>query len=130
MKKRIESEKNKFLADSAFVLRKYEDFIKAQQEVTKAQHNYNRISGYAKEEENGEYWKNQLPYHQKAIDEAKVLVAQAIENLAQKGVNVAEIEHQTKANCGVRQKAGSIAGSVRKFGFSIQNGKRKPPEIK
>ena len=98
MKKRIESEKNKFLADSAFVLRKYESFLKVKQEVTKAEHNYNRILGYSKEEgDNGEYWKNQLPYHQKSIDAAKTLVFEAIENLSQKGVNVAEIESQTKA---------------------------------
>lgn len=98
IKKRIESEKNKFLADSAFVLRKYEAFIKVQEEVTKAQHNYNRILGFAKDEtDNDGYWKNQLPYYQKGIDSAKGLVLEAIENLAQKGVNVTEIEQQTKA---------------------------------
>ncbi len=98
MKKRIESEKNKFLADSAFVLRKYQDFIKVQEEITKAQYNYNRILGYSKEAgENGEYWKNQLPFYQKSIDEAKVLVSEMIETLSHKGVNVTEIEHQTKA---------------------------------
>lgn len=97
MKKRIENEKNKFFADNAFVLRKYEDFIKVQEDVTKAQHNYNRILGYSKEEnENGEYWKNQLPFYQKSIDSAKILVSEAIENLSQKGVNVTEIENQTK----------------------------------
>ena len=50
MKKRIESEKNNHLADIAFVLRKHQDFLKVQEEVTKAQHNYNRILGYSKEE--------------------------------------------------------------------------------
>lgn len=98
MKKRMESEKNKFLADSAFVLRKYEAFIKVQEEVAKAQHNYNRILGYAKNETDDDgYWKNQLPYYQKGIDAAKNLILEAIENLAQKGVNVTEIEQQTKA---------------------------------
>lgn len=96
IKKRIESEKNRFLADSAFILRKYEDFLKVKEQVTKAQHNYNRILGYAKDE-NGDYWKNQLPYYQKGIDSAKDLVKEAIENLSQKGVNVTEIEQQTKA---------------------------------
>jgi len=98
MKKRIESEKNKFLADNAFVLRKYQDFIKVQEEVTKAQHNYNRILGYSKEVgENGGYWKNQLPFYQKSIDDAKVLVSEMIESLTHKGVNVTKIEQQTKA---------------------------------
>jgi len=97
MKKRIETEKNKFLADSAFVLRKYDSFIKIQEEVTKAQHNYNRILGYSKEEgENAEYWKNQLPFYQKTIDLAKEKVQEEIDILSQKGVNVTEIEQQTK----------------------------------
>ena len=97
IKKRIESEKNKFLADSAFVLRKYEDFIKVQEEVTKATHNYNRIEGYSKKEtDNGEYWKSQLPYHQKSIDLAKEMVQGKIRELSEKGVNVAEIEKQSK----------------------------------
>ena len=97
IKKRIESEKNKFLADVAFVLRKYEAFIKVQEEVTKAQHNYNRILGYSKEEgENGEYWKSQLPFYQKSIDLAKEKVQEEIDILSQKGVNVTEIEQQTK----------------------------------
>lgn len=97
MKKRIESEKNRFLADSAFVLRKYQDFIKVQEEVTKAQHNYNRILGYSKEAgENGDYWKNQLPFYQKSINAAKDLVTDAIDTLSQKGINVIEIEKQTK----------------------------------
>ena len=97
MKKRIESEKSKHLADSAFVLRKYEDFIKVQDGVTKAEYNYNRILGYSKEEgENGEYWKNQLQSYQKTIDLAKEEVQKAIQYLAEKGVNVTEIEHQTK----------------------------------
>ncbi|GEM53025.1 hypothetical protein EB1_28150 [Empedobacter brevis NBRC 14943 = ATCC 43319] len=96
MKKRFEDEKNKFLADSAFVLRKYEAFIKVQEEVTKAQHSYNRVLGHSKDE-NGDYWKNQLPYYQKGIDSAKELVLEAIENLSKKGVNVTEIEQQTKA---------------------------------
>ena len=97
MKKRIETEKNKFLADSAFVLRKYDSFIKIQEEVTKTQYNYNRILGYSKEEgENAEYWKNQLPFYQKTIDLTKEKVQEEIDILSQKGVNVTEIEQQTK----------------------------------
>ncbi|PTT78436.1 MULTISPECIES: Eco57I restriction-modification methylase domain-containing protein [unclassified Chryseobacterium] len=97
MKKRIESEKNKHLADSAFVLRKYEDFIKVQEGVTKAEYSYNRILGYSKEEgEDSEYWENQLPSYEKTIDLAKEEVQKAIQNLAEKGVNVTEIEQQTK----------------------------------
>ncbi|MCF2218739.1 DEAD/DEAH box helicase family protein [Chryseobacterium sp. PS-8] len=97
MKKRIESEKNKHLADIAFVLRKHQDFLKVQEEVTKAQHNYNRILGYSKEEgDNAEYWKNQLPFYQKTIHLAKEKVQEEVDILSQKGVNVMEIAQQTK----------------------------------
>lgn len=95
MKKRIESEKNKHLADIAFVLRKHQDFLKVQEEVTKAQNNYNRILGYSKEEgDNAEYWKNQLPFYQKSIHLAREKVQEEIEHLLQKGVNVTEIENK------------------------------------
>ena len=85
--------KNKHLADIAFVLRKHQDFLKVQEEVTKAQHNYNRILGYSKEEgDNAEYWKNQLLFYQKTIHLSKEKVKEEIEHLLQKGVNVTEIE--------------------------------------
>ncbi|OBW40097.1 Release factor glutamine methyltransferase [Chryseobacterium sp. MOF25P] len=98
MKKRIESEKNKHLADSAFVLRKYEDFLKVKELIAKAEHSYNRIEGYSKNEDvNSDYWRTQLPSYQRTIDLHKAQVQEVIENLAAKGVNVAEIEKQTKA---------------------------------
>ncbi|WP_213188924.1 helicase-related protein [Cloacibacterium caeni] len=93
MKKRIESEKNKHLADIAFVLRKHQDFLKVQEEVNKAQNNYNRILSYSKEEgDNAEYWKNQLPFYQKSIHLAKEKVQEEMEHLLQKGVDITEIE--------------------------------------
>jgi DNA-binding transcriptional regulator GbsR (MarR family) len=78
-------------------LRKHQDFLKVQEEVTKAQHNYNRILGYSKEEgDNAEYWKNQLPFYQKTIHLAKEKVQEEVDILSQKGVNVMEIAQQTK----------------------------------
>ena len=98
MKKRIESVKNKHLADIAFVLRKHQDFLKVQEEVNKAQNNYNRILSYSKEEgDNAEYWKNQLPFYQKSIHLAKEKVQEEMEHLLQKGVNVSEIESKKVA---------------------------------
>ncbi|BAP31212.1 SNF2 family helicase [Chryseobacterium sp. StRB126] len=97
MKKRIESEKNKHLADSAFVLRKYEDVLKVQELVTKAEHSYNRIEGYSKNgDANAEYWATQLPSYQSTIDLHKAQVQETIEKLAEKGIDVTEIEYQTK----------------------------------
>ncbi len=97
MKKRIESEKNKHLADIAFVLRKHQNFLKVQEEVIKAQNNYNRILGYSNEEgDNSKYWGNQLQFYKKSIDLAKEKVQEEIDYLLQKGVNVSEIEYQKK----------------------------------
>jgi len=97
IKKKIESEKNKHLADSAFVLRKYEDVLKVKELVTQAEHSYNRIEGYSKNgDANAEYWATQLPSYQKTIELHKVQVQEVIENLAQKGIDVTQIEYQTK----------------------------------
>jgi len=97
MKKRIEVEKNKYLADSAFVLRKYEDVLKVKELVTKAEHSYNRIEGYSKNgDANADYWKKELPSYQKTIELHKAQVQEVIENLAQKGIDVSQIEFQTK----------------------------------
>lgn len=95
LKKKIESEKNKFLADIAFVLRKQADFLKVKEMVTKAEQAYYRILGYSQNGDgNTNYWKNQLPSYQKTIDLAKMEVQKTIEFLGEKGVNVAEIEKQ------------------------------------
>lgn len=101
MKKRIESEKNKHLADNAFVLRKYESYLKVQEMVTKAQHSYNRILGYSEDEsENADYWKKQLSSYQNTIDLHKRQVEEVIKNLEEKGVNVSQIEFQRKTTEG------------------------------
>ncbi|HEX7870288.1 MAG TPA: helicase-related protein, partial [Chryseobacterium sp.] len=98
LKKRIEIEKNKHLADIAFVLRKYNDFLKVKDMVTKAEESYNRILGYSKNVDgNTDYWKNQLPSYQRTIDLARAEVQKTIEFLAEKGVNIAEIEIQSKS---------------------------------
>ncbi|WBX97847.1 Eco57I restriction-modification methylase domain-containing protein [Chryseobacterium gambrini] len=97
IKKKIESEKNKHLADIAFVLRKYEDILKVKELVTKAEQSYNRIEGYSKNGDgNFEYWKNQLPSYQKTIDLHKVQLQEVIDNLSHKGIDVSQIEFQTK----------------------------------
>lgn len=97
MKKRLESEKNKHLADSAFVLRKYEDVLKVKELVTKAEHSYNRIEGYSRNgDANAEYWATQLSSYQRTIDLHKGQVQEVIENLAHKGIDVTQIEFQTK----------------------------------
>jgi hypothetical protein len=96
MKKRIESDKNRLLADSAFVLRKYEDFLKVKEKINIAQESYNTAKQLANEDgPNSDYWKSILPYRLQNIEAAKTEVSTAIQKLEQKGVNVTEIENQT-----------------------------------
>ncbi|WP_221407460.1 helicase-related protein, partial [Elizabethkingia ursingii] len=96
MKKRIESDKNRLLADSAFVLRKYEDFLKVKEKINIAQESYNTAKQLANEDgPNSDYWTSMLPYRLQNIEAAKAEVYTAIQELGQKGVNVTEIENQT-----------------------------------
>ena len=98
LKKRIENQKSRYVADNAVILRKHQDFLKIQDGVTKAQNDYNRILGYSNDgSANSDYWKNQLSFYQKNIDAAKQLVDEKISELAGKGINVDEIEKQTKS---------------------------------
>ena len=97
LKKKIESEKNRFLADNSFVLRKFEDYLKVKSIVDEKENRFQTILGYSQtEDENTEYWKNKLPEFQSYIDIAKKDVDKVIQELSEKGVNVAEIEKQTQ----------------------------------
>lgn len=98
MKKKIENEKNKFSSDSAFVLRKYEEYNNALNEVKKAEGEHATFVSYSeKNSEGGQitaYWNSQLLYSQNKIDAAQKNLEKVIDNLAKKGVNVTEIESQ------------------------------------
>ena len=97
LKKKIEREKNRFLADNSFVLRKFEDYLKVKSIVDEKENRFQTILGYSQtEDENTEYWKNKLPEFQSYIDIAKKDVDKVIQELSEKGVNVAEIEKQTQ----------------------------------
>jgi chromosome segregation ATPase len=98
LKKRIESEKNRHLADRAFVLRKYEDVLKVKELITKAEYAYNRVEGYSTNGDgNAEYWKSQLPSYQQTINLHQNQLREVVQNLSQKSVNVLEIEKQNQA---------------------------------
>ncbi|WP_343642292.1 hypothetical protein [Chryseobacterium sp.] len=110
--KKIENEKNKFLADSAFVLRKYEEYTKEKEKVTHAELTYSRIEGYANEgDEKSDYWINQLPHYQRMIDLAKIDLEKVAQKLIEKGVNVTEIEKQTEIS----------EAKIEKLEFQIEN---------
>ncbi|MFN3773437.1 toprim domain-containing protein [Cloacibacterium normanense] len=97
MKKRIENEKNKYLADNAFVLRKYADFLNMKEKLNGELAHYNRIKSYAEGDEPSEYWSKVLPNYEAKVTLVQNELDQVIERMAQKGVNVVEIESQTKA---------------------------------
>ncbi|KFC20721.1 hypothetical protein [Chryseobacterium sp. FH1] len=48
------------------------------------------------DDSNADYWKKELLSYQKTIDLHKAQVQEVIENLAQKGIDVTQIEYQTK----------------------------------
>lgn len=98
MKKQIAAEKDKFLADNAFVLRKYEGYIKAQNEIQKAKDEYSKFEMWANEEaqEDG-FWKTRLPSYRKTVEIAEDEAEKVALKLAEQGVNIAEIEQQIKA---------------------------------
>ncbi|MDN5627556.1 MAG: SNF2-related protein, partial [Weeksellaceae bacterium] len=98
MKKQIAAEKDKFLADNAFVLRKYEGYIKAQNEIQKAKDEYSKFEMWANEEEQEDgFWKTRLPSYRKTVELAEDEAEKVALKLAEQGVNVAEIEQQIKA---------------------------------
>jgi len=88
---------SRFLADSAFLSRKFEEYTKEKEKVTQAEFSYKRIEGYANEnDEKAGYWKDQLPYYQNKIELAQLDLEKIVQKLAEKGVNVSEIEKQTE----------------------------------
>lgn len=93
-KKRLENEKNKLLADAAFVLRKYNDYLKVHEKLNVAKLDYAKYKLWAKD---NAYWKNQLPIYKTKISNVEKEVEEVMLKLAQKGVNVAEIEKQKDA---------------------------------
>ncbi|MCQ4139529.1 SNF2-related protein [Chryseobacterium sp. EO14] len=95
LKKKLEGEKSRFLADSAFVSRKFEEYTKEKEKVTQAGISYKRIEGYANEEK-ATYWKDQLPFYQNKIEMAKLDLEKIAQKLTEKGVNVMDIEKQTE----------------------------------
>lgn len=90
-KKRLENNKNKLLADAAFVLRKYNDYLKVHEKLRDAKKDYAKYEHWAKD---NEYWKKQLPGYKRHVTTVEKEVEEVILKLAQKGVNVAEIEKQ------------------------------------
>ena len=96
LEKKLDYDKNKLLADNAFILKKYELYTKVVEELNSQIDSYNRTKKWADEETNSSYWKNQLPFYQNKVNNARYEVEKVIENLASKGVDVKLIQNQTQ----------------------------------
>ena len=96
LEKKLDYDKNKLLADNAFILSKYELYTKVVEELNSQIDSYNRTKKWADEETNSSYWKNQLPFYQNKVNNARYEVEKVIENLASKGVDVKLIQNQTQ----------------------------------
>lgn len=95
LKKRIENEKQRYEADHAFVMRKFEDFrkIKESYEYQKAS-----LDSKLKEISQGDdYWKPYIKTYEDNLLKAEKEMKTAMEELAKKGVDVNQIQQQSEA---------------------------------
>lgn len=92
---RLEKEKQKYIADNAFVMRKNEDLVKAQENYSKVKSNHERYLKYAEEGGvNGSYWQKEADKHLKLVESAQVSLDDTINTLEKNGVDVSAIKEK------------------------------------
>ncbi len=96
LKKKLQNEKDRYIADQSFVLRKYEDYTKVQEKVRAAEESFARVQQWAKDAGEDSTWGRHLINYRANVVRAKQELQETIEYLATKGVNVAEIVEQNK----------------------------------
>lgn len=95
--KRLESEKSRLIADTAFVLRKQQDVIHVQQKLSDTKSEVERYKMYAQEEgANSDYWTGEITRTQKKIIMIEEEFEEVIDKLAKKGIDVKAIESNIK----------------------------------
>lgn len=96
LKRKLQNEKDRYLADQSFVLRKFEDYTKVMDKVTVATESLKRVQKWAQEAGDESTWNRHLVNYEANVNRAKFELKETIEYLATKGVNVAEIERQNQ----------------------------------
>lgn len=109
LKRKLQNEKDRYLADQSFVLRKFEDYTKVMDKVAAATESLKRVQKWAQEAGDDSIWNRHLVNYEANVNRAKLELKETIEYLATKGVNVAEIERQNQLT------AEKIAGYEKKI---------------
>ncbi|MGP2571477.1 helicase C-terminal domain-containing protein [Ornithobacterium rhinotracheale] len=102
MRKKLEKEKERYKADNAFGLRKFEQYNKAKAEERNAEDSYKKYIKYQELSKNdgteNSYWKNAALRQKIILDEKRREVEKVIEALAKKGVDVIGFREKMNAN--------------------------------
>ncbi len=101
--KRLESEKNRLIADSSFVLRKYEDVIKVKDEIADRRNKMAQHLEWSKEASNDKdenrfdnYWAREVKTDKLILTELDLKLKEVVGKLEKNGIDVSAIQDNIK----------------------------------
>ena len=92
--KKLEAEKKRLIADSSYILRKFENFNNEKSILTKLYSELKKYEDYVKNGESSEFWKNYVERQKLAINKQIKVLDEHKDHLKKQGVNIDEIEKQ------------------------------------
>ncbi|MRI64223.1 restriction endonuclease subunit R [Ornithobacterium rhinotracheale] len=99
MRKKLEKEKERYEADNAFSLRKFEKYTKAKEAENKALGQVNLYKRYLENNSSeNSYWKGVLGREEKNYQDRVKDTEKVIESMAKQGVDVVSFQEKIKAN--------------------------------
>ncbi|MGQ2091169.1 toprim domain-containing protein [Ornithobacterium rhinotracheale] len=99
MRKKLEKEKERYQADNAFSLRKFEKYKEVKEEEKHAENIYNKYQGFLENDPSEDsYWKEAILRYKLILEEKRKETEKIIESLAQKGVDVISFKEKLKVN--------------------------------
>ncbi len=91
--KRLESEKSRLIADSSFVLRKYESVLEVRDKIAERKREMNNHIEWSSENNvNAEYWANEINVDKLKLNNLQEELKIEVKKLEDKGINVSAIE--------------------------------------
>lgn len=96
LKKKLQNEKDRYVADQSFVLRKFEDYTKVKEKLDYAVSSLKRVEQWAKDAGEDSTWNRHIYNYEANVNRAKQELQETIDHLAKKGVNISEIELQNE----------------------------------
>ncbi len=96
-KKRLENEKSRLIADSSFILRKFEDVTKVQEEISLVKKDIERYQRWAEEGGvNEKYYKEQVENKREILRDVQQEMLEVVSKLNKKGIDVDAIKDNIK----------------------------------